>query len=66
MALAFSSDEFDPSRYADDTLSCAESAKLPHAMARDHWTFGAGLVVFDYSLIIHHHLLRSGEGYVLV
>ncbi|KXN87088.1 Isoflavone 2'-hydroxylase [Leucoagaricus sp. SymC.cos] len=35
-------DEFDPSRYADDTLSCTESAKLPDAMKRDHWTFGAG------------------------
>ncbi|KAG6911006.1 hypothetical protein DXG01_005421 [Tephrocybe rancida] len=33
---------FDPDRYLGDTLSCEESAKLPNAMDRDHWTFGAG------------------------
>ena len=35
---------FNPDRYIDDHLSCSESAKLPNAMERDHWTFGAGYV----------------------
>jgi len=33
---------FNPDRYLGDNLSCAESAKLPNVMERDHWTFGAG------------------------
>ncbi|KAJ3884994.1 cytochrome P450 [Lentinula edodes] len=33
---------FNPDRYVEDELSCAESAKLPNVMNRDHWTFGAG------------------------
>ncbi|KAJ3484381.1 hypothetical protein NLI96_g5681 [Meripilus lineatus] len=33
---------FNPDRYLGDDLSCAESAKLPDVMQRDHWTFGAG------------------------
>ncbi|KIK50801.1 hypothetical protein GYMLUDRAFT_50988 [Collybiopsis luxurians FD-317 M1] len=34
--------QFDPNRYLGDNLSCAESSKLPDAMDRDHWAFGAG------------------------
>lgn len=30
-----------------DTLTCAESSKLPNAMDRDHWSFGAGLVFYS-------------------
>ncbi|KAJ4466755.1 cytochrome P450 [Lentinula aciculospora] len=33
---------FNPDRYLNDELSCAESAKLSDVMDRDHWTFGAG------------------------
>ncbi|KAI0304241.1 cytochrome P450 [Russula brevipes] len=33
---------FNPDRFLGDTLTCAESSKLPNAMDRDHWTFGAG------------------------
>ncbi|KAH8106701.1 cytochrome P450 [Cristinia sonorae] len=33
---------FNPDRYIDDHLSCADSAKLSNVMERDHWTFGAG------------------------
>ncbi|KAF8268651.1 cytochrome P450 [Lactarius quietus] len=33
---------FNPDRYLGDTLTCAESSKLPNAMDRDHWAFGAG------------------------
>ncbi|KAF9068379.1 cytochrome P450 [Rhodocollybia butyracea] len=33
---------FNPDRYLGDNLSCAESAKLPNALDRDHWAFGAG------------------------
>ena len=33
---------FNPDRYMGDTLTCAESSKLPNAMDRDHWSFGAG------------------------
>ncbi|KAI0064977.1 cytochrome P450 [Artomyces pyxidatus] len=33
---------FNPDRYLGDNLSCAESSKLPNAMDRDHWAFGAG------------------------
>jgi cytochrome P450 len=33
---------FNPDRYMDDHLSCAESAKLGNPMERDHWAFGAG------------------------
>ncbi|KAJ3842653.1 cytochrome P450 [Lentinula raphanica] len=33
---------FNPDRYLNDELSCAESAKLSNVMDRDHWTFGAG------------------------
>ncbi|KAF8264111.1 cytochrome P450 [Lactarius quietus] len=33
---------FNPDRYMGDTLTCAESSKLPNAMDRDHWAFGAG------------------------
>ncbi|KAJ3900492.1 cytochrome P450 [Lentinula edodes] len=33
---------FNPDRYMDDKLSCAESAKLSDVVHRDHWTFGAG------------------------
>ncbi|KAH9174756.1 cytochrome P450 [Lactarius sanguifluus] len=33
---------FNPDRYLGNTLTCAESSKLPNAMDRDHWTFGAG------------------------
>ena len=33
---------FNPDRYLDDNLSCAESAKLADVMQRDHFTFGAG------------------------
>ncbi|KAI0291407.1 cytochrome P450 [Russula brevipes] len=33
---------FNPDRFLGDTLTCAESSKLPDAMDRDHWTFGAG------------------------
>lgn len=36
--------QFDPNRYLGDNLSCAESSKLPDAMDRDHWAFGAGSV----------------------
>jgi hypothetical protein len=35
---------FNPERYLGDTLTCAESSKLPNAMDRDHWAFGAGCV----------------------
>jgi hypothetical protein len=35
---------FNPDRFLGDTLTCAESSKLPDAMDRDHWTFGAGYV----------------------
>ncbi|KAH8998178.1 cytochrome P450 [Lactarius akahatsu] len=33
---------FNPDRYLGNTLTCAESSKLPNAMDRDHWMFGAG------------------------
>jgi cytochrome P450 len=33
---------FNPDRYMGDTLTCAESSKLPNAIDRDHWAFGAG------------------------
>ncbi|KAH9998122.1 cytochrome P450 [Russula compacta] len=33
---------FNPDRFLGDTLTCAESSKLPNAMDRDHWAFGAG------------------------
>ncbi|KAK7693606.1 hypothetical protein QCA50_003175 [Cerrena zonata] len=33
---------FNPDRYLNDTLSCADSAKLSNVMERDHWAFGAG------------------------
>ncbi|KAI0250487.1 cytochrome P450 [Lactifluus subvellereus] len=33
---------FNPDRYLGNTLTCAESSKLPDAMDRDHWAFGAG------------------------
>ncbi|KAI0284698.1 cytochrome P450 [Russula aff. rugulosa BPL654] len=33
---------FNPERFLGDTLTCAESSKLPNAMDRDHWAFGAG------------------------
>lgn len=33
---------FNPDRYLNDTLSCAESARQGNVMERDHWTFGAG------------------------
>jgi len=33
---------FNPDRYLDDNLSCAQSANLANVMQRDHWTFGAG------------------------
>ncbi|KAG6831335.1 hypothetical protein H0H92_011250 [Tricholoma furcatifolium] len=33
---------FNPERYMGDHYSCAESAKLPNVMERDHWAFGAG------------------------
>ncbi|KAI0641661.1 cytochrome P450 [Trametes meyenii] len=33
---------FKPERYLDDTLSSAESARLPDPTQRDHWAFGAG------------------------
>jgi len=33
---------FNPDRYLNDHLSCADSAKLSNVMERDHWTFGAG------------------------
>ena len=33
---------FNPDRYLGDGLTCAQSAALPDAMERDHWTFGAG------------------------
>jgi hypothetical protein len=36
--------EFKPERFLGDTLTCAESSKLPNAMDRDHWAFGAGYV----------------------
>ncbi|KAH9974786.1 cytochrome P450 [Lactifluus volemus] len=36
------SSTFNPDRYFGDTLTCAESSKLPNAMDRDHWAFGAG------------------------
>jgi hypothetical protein len=38
---------FNPNRYMGDTLSCAESSKLPNAMDRDHWAFGAGWVFYS-------------------
>lgn len=41
-AKTISSWKFNPDRYLDDELSCAESAKQPDVMNRDHWTFGAG------------------------
>ncbi|KAH8102034.1 cytochrome P450 [Cristinia sonorae] len=34
--------KFNPDRYLGDNLSCAESAKLPDATERDHFSFGAG------------------------
>lgn len=37
---------FNPDRYMGDTLTCAESSKLPNAMDRDHWAFGAGWVSY--------------------
>jgi hypothetical protein len=40
---------FNPDRYVGDTLTCAESSKLPDAMDRDHWAFGAGCVTFFLS-----------------
>ncbi|KAH9991557.1 cytochrome P450 [Russula vinacea] len=33
---------FNPERFLGDTLTCSESSKLPNAMDRDHWAFGAG------------------------
>ncbi|KAJ3481079.1 hypothetical protein NLI96_g7909 [Meripilus lineatus] len=33
---------FNPDRYLGDNSSCADSANLPDAMQRDHWTYGAG------------------------
>ena len=38
---------FNPDRYLGDTLTCAESSKLPNAMDRDHWAFGAGWVFYS-------------------
>jgi len=33
---------FNPDRFLGDTLTSDESSKLPNAMDRDHWAFGAG------------------------
>lgn len=33
---------FNPDRFLGDTLTSAQSSKLPNAMDRDHWAFGAG------------------------
>ncbi|KAI9450375.1 cytochrome P450 [Russula earlei] len=33
---------FNPDRYLGDTLTCAESSKVPNTMDWDHWAFGAG------------------------
>jgi len=33
---------FNPDRFLGDKLTSAESSKLPNAMDRDHWAFGAG------------------------
>ncbi|KAI0341497.1 cytochrome P450 [Trametopsis cervina] len=33
---------FNPDRYMGDNLTSFESAHLPNAMERDHWSFGAG------------------------
>ena len=35
---------FNPDRFLDDALTSEESSKLPNAMDRDHWAFGAGCV----------------------
>jgi hypothetical protein len=35
---------FNPDRFLGDTLTSDESSKLPNAMDRDHWAFGAGYV----------------------
>jgi hypothetical protein len=40
---------FNPDRYLDDPLTSAESSKLPNAMDRDHWAFGAGYVPMCFS-----------------
>ncbi|PIL32446.1 cytochrome P450 [Ganoderma sinense ZZ0214-1] len=33
---------FNPDRYANDTTSSADSARLPDVVERDHWSFGMG------------------------
>lgn len=43
-AYSFIRHTFNPDRYLNDTLSCADSAKLSNVMERDHWAFGAGYV----------------------
>ena len=35
---------FNPDRFLGDSLTSEESSKLPDAMDRDHWAFGAGCV----------------------
>ena len=39
---------FNPDRFLDDTLTSSESSKLPDAMDRDHWAFGAGYVPYIF------------------
>jgi len=40
---------FNPDRFLGDALTSVESSKLPDAMDRDHWTFGAGCVPKRFS-----------------
>lgn len=57
-SLYLYSNAFNPDRYIDDHLSCADSAKLSNVSERDHWTFGAGYVVSSAFLtdsLIHVH-----------
>ena len=40
---------FNPDRFLGDALTSEESSKLPNAMDRDHWAFGAGCVPKRFS-----------------
>jgi hypothetical protein len=51
---------FNPDRYFGDTLTCAESSKLPNAMDRDHWAFGAGCVATDSTWGLFSHPILRG------
>ncbi|KAI0319249.1 cytochrome P450 [Amylostereum chailletii] len=50
---------FKPERFFGDTLSSAESSKLPNAMDRDHWAFGAGRRICPGMHVAEHELFLA-------